>query len=130
MRWALLLLSFSVVAFACNPQEPVQLGSACSTNGKDACAVGKLAMCRGGKWQETLTCTGPTACQRKNIGHGMSAPICDEGLASEGNVCSEVMQIACSLDRRSQMICSGGRWRVQKGCPNGCSYPKNQVTCQ
>jgi hypothetical protein len=126
MRLALAL----VLLVACDPKEPVALGSSCSTTGKEACAVGKLAQCSGGKWQETLICTGPAACQRKTFGHGMTAPICDEGLGRVGNVCSSIMQLACSEDRHAQLVCSSGRWTVQKTCPNGCSYPKNQVTCQ
>lgn len=126
MRWFL----FALVLVACSPNEPVELGSSCATNGKEACAVGKLAVCSGGQWRETLACTGPTACQRKYIGHGTLYHPCDEGLAREGNVCSPGVQIACSEDRRSQMACSAGRWRVQKACPNGCRYPDNKVVCQ
>lgn len=130
MRSVVLALLLSMIACACNPQEPVQLGASCSRNGQEACAVGKLALCSGGKWQEELTCTGPAACQRKTMGHGSSVPICDEGLAREGNACTAVMQLACSEDRRWQMVCSSGRWRAQKRCANGCSYPKNQVVCE
>ena len=130
MRSVALVLLASIFVCACAPTEPVELGAACSSNGQEACAVGKLAQCSGGKWQETLTCTGPAACQRKTMGHGSTVPICDEGLGRVGNVCSSAMHLACSEDRRSQLVCSSGRWTVQKSCPKGCSYPKNQVVCE
>ncbi len=115
----------------CTPKEPVELGAPCSAAEKvEACAVGKLALCKGGKWQETMACPGSEGCYRKNIGHGSTAAICDDAVARAGNVCSIARQQICSENRRSQLICEGGRWRAQATCPEGCSWGAKGIECR
>lgn len=125
--FAVLLLAFT----ACTPKEPVEIGSACSSSQKiEACAVGKLARCVGGTWQETTTCAGPKGCYRKAIGHGSTAAICDDARGRPGNVCEPRKQRICSEDGHAQLTCEGGRWRDEKTCARGCGWNADGIDCQ
>jgi len=127
MRSALACL----LLLACTPKEPVDLGGPCSgTDKMEACAVGKLAVCSGGKWAEMYSCPSPTACKRQSVGHGRTAPICDDARGRVGNVCNSWGQKICSEDGHAQLACEKGRWRQEKACPTGCSWPKTGISCQ
>jgi hypothetical protein len=126
MRLALAL----VLLVACDPKEPVALGTSCSTTGKQACAVGKLAQCTGGKWQESMTCPGPKGCYLFKGGHGSTSPLCDDGLARAGNPCGDARDVYCAEDRRSKLACKNGRWQIAETCAQGCSYDPNGISCR
>jgi hypothetical protein len=125
MRSVLLPLLF----FACHPKEPVDLGAPCSSTGDEACAVGKLAVCADGKWQESQSCTGAKACSRIK-GHGSGPAICDEPLVRAGNACGASREVLCGEGRRSRLACQGGRWQVVGTCPNLCTYGANGISCR
>jgi hypothetical protein len=115
----------------CTPKEPVEIGASCSVAEKiEACATGKLALCSGGKWQETMVCPGAQGCYRKSGGHGSTTAICDDAVARVGNVCATARAQLCSVDRRSQLVCEGGRWRVQAACDDGCSWGSDGIVCR
>lgn len=116
---------------ACTPKEPVEIGASCSATEKiEACATGKLALCRGGTWRETMTCPGAQGCYRKAIGHGSTAALCDDAVARAGNACATARQSICSEDRRSQLVCEGGVWRVQATCAGACSWDAKGIVCR
>jgi hypothetical protein len=121
-----------VVSFllaGCTPKEPVEIGAPCSVADKvEACAVGKLAVCSGGKWQETMTCPG--GCSRKTIGHGSTAAICDDAVARAGKLCNTWHQRICSEDRHTQLVCEGGRWHGEASCAEGCSWGSKGIECR
>lgn len=120
---------FGLLLFACTPKEPVEIGASCSAAEKiEACAVGKVALCVGGKWQETVSC--PQGCTRKTIGHGSTAAVCGETFARVGNVCSTWKSRICSEDRNSQLVCEGGRWKMEKACSTSCTYSNSGIACQ
>jgi len=72
-----------LVGASCTPKEPVEIGAACSQSDQQACAVGKGALCRDGKWQAYATCTGPKGCYRFNVRNG-TATFCEGGRARAG----------------------------------------------
>jgi hypothetical protein len=124
------IVVFVLVLTACTPNEPVELGTACSSRTKpEACAVGKLALCIDGKWQESQTCTGAKACYRQK-GHGSGPAICDEPVVQAGNACGESREILCGPERRSKLACQAGRWQVAGTCPNLCTYTVNGLSCR
>jgi hypothetical protein len=127
----IVIASALVLVGGCTPKEPVEIGASCSSVEKiEACAKGKLALCIGGKWQETMVCPGPQGCYRKRGGHGSTTALCDEAVAHAGSVCAGARQQLCSEDGRSQLVCEGGRWRVQAECAGGCSWDSNGVACR
>ncbi len=124
-------VAWPVLVVACTPKEPVEIGASCSAIEKiEACATGKLALCRGGTWRETMTCPGAQGCYRKAIGHGSTAAICDDAVARAGNACGTARQQICSEDRRAQLVCQGGAWRVEASCKEACSWDSKGIVCR
>ena len=118
-----------VLLAACTPNEPVTIGASCSATEKiEACAVGKVAVCVGGKWEESLVC--PDGCVRKAIGHGSTAPICENAVANADMICTTGGSRICSADGHAQLVCQGRRWKTEKPCPTRCAYPKTGIICE
>ena len=122
---------FVLSLWACTPKEPVEIGASCGGADKiEACAVGKLALCSGGKWQESMSCPGPNACTRKAGGHGGSAPICDDARGRAGNVCNKGGDDICSEEGHARLRCTGGRWQSQGTCPKRCGWNQSGIVCE
>lgn len=132
MRRVFVFVAAAVVVAAlvgCTPKEPVEIGASCSAGEKiEACAIGKLAVCVHGKWEASLIC--PEGCERRSIGHGSTAPICETATADDGMACTGDMNNVCSTDGHAQLVCKGRRWKTQKACPTRCTFPKTGIVCE
>jgi hypothetical protein len=97
------------------------VGYACTT---DARAV---LTCKDRKWKKVESCLGPKACT-----NGATIE-CDGATASPGDFCVEEPEEdhACSPDRKAQLVCKAGAWKVTSTClgPTGCSDVGDDVEC-
>ena len=114
----------------CKPE----LGGKCSTNGMMAKTTdaASVLVCTSGTWTK-LACRGPKGAVQ--IGNKMD---CDDSIATEGDAClpEENADAACSIDRKSELICSANAsgaatFSTKKQCrgPKQCSVTGNQVFC-
>ena len=79
-------------------------GDACSVEGDHSCTADKKAMvrCAGYRWGIVATCLGPAGCVR---GHDAS---CDNSSAAVDDPCTKEGDIACTLDAKATLTCTGG----------------------
>jgi hypothetical protein len=111
------------------------LGACSKPKPGDKCEVGQAACldpsevmaCQGGIFIEAH-CRGPGGCSK--LGTRVS---CDDSIADEGDACleSSVDNRACSADKKTSLLCSGGKFKAVQTCrgANGCQIKSDQVTC-
>lgn len=96
---------------------------ACSTDGK------QYLVCKAGKMTVELECRGPDGC--KSEGGKLD---CDLTIAQVGDTCLKEMdgKNACSLDRKSIVVCKGGKFEVDEPCkpPEGCLATDGSIRCE
>jgi hypothetical protein len=102
-------------------------GDPCRTKGDYACTGDKrmVLRCNGGIMAPLNTCRGPKACTI--IDHPAENNVefaCDDSIAIVGDPCDTEKEEACSMDRRSILVCEGSRFGSPQPCggPSGCSY--------
>jgi hypothetical protein len=97
-------------------------GDPCSTPGHlfcDAEREGALR-CDGSKFERAVTCPNGQACHDTTTFHSVACGA-HEYLAIDGDPCSDPTQAACSLDRKTELRCSGAAW-LPVACANGCGW--------
>lgn len=100
-------------------------GDPCREAGKVACASdGKsIVRCDGARFVATTTCHGPSGCAMR------AGPKCDDSLAEAGDPCDLDAQIACSVDRKVELRCAGGKFTVARVCHAPCEVRADDLFC-
>lgn len=94
-----------------------------------ACTADRKAVvtCKDGKWRKVESCTGPRGCA------ATGSIDCDGPTASPGDFCvkEEKADYACSPDRKAQLRCDAGGWKIESAClgEKGCSTSGLDVEC-
>jgi hypothetical protein len=109
---------------ACKKPAP---GAACKNEGEAVCKdKAAILTCKDGKWDEA-SCRGPDGCVK-----GGALVRCDESAAQDGDPCgSEGERYSCSVDKKSELRCDKGKWKVVGKCggPGGCEAKYPVVKC-
>ncbi|HSO37138.1 MAG TPA: hypothetical protein VLT33_31650 [Labilithrix sp.] len=121
-KWIVALAcSFLVLSTSCKPK----VGGKC-TIGQSYCTKEGALLCgEDGKLVAT-SCQGPLGC----VQHGKSAA-CDQSLAVAGEPCEDLDNVACSVDKRSELDCKAHSWVVGATCKGakGCELKGDELFC-
>jgi hypothetical protein len=136
-RKATLALSVLLVLLLaqCKGSKPNKAGDKCPLNDVFTCVDPSNALlCVGGTLQ-AAPCRGPHGCQ------GVGASVaCDHDLAMVGETCSvnpahecrgldPCVNLACSVDQNSELVCEHNQWAILSTCkgPRHCKVESNLV---
>lgn len=114
---ASLLTAFSFLLFSAGCSKPAPGGACEDGKSKTTCLDGATQLeCKAGKW-EASSCLGPKGC----VADEKSAS-CDTSLSKEGDGCGREGNYACTVDKKAQLRCKGGKWASVEKClgENGC----------
>jgi hypothetical protein len=105
-------------------------GDPCRTPGDR----GSVLRCDDSKMTVLNTCRGPKACSIVNhAAENKVEFVCDDSLAKEGDACDTNGEEACSMDKKSILVCSSNKFGKPKACngPTGCTYDEkfDRYTC-
>jgi hypothetical protein len=121
-KWIVALAcSFLVLSTSCKPK----VGGKC-TIGQSYCTKDGALFCgEDGKLVAT-SCQGPLGC----VQHGKSAS-CDQSLAVVGEPCEDQDNVACSVDKRSELDCKAKQWVLGATCKGakGCELKGDELFC-
>ena len=121
-KWIVLLAcSFLVLSTSCKPK----VGGKC-TIGQSYCTKDGALFCgEDGKLVAT-SCQGPLGC----VQHGKAAS-CDQSLAVVGEPCEDQDNVACSVDKRSELDCKAKLWTLGATCKGakGCELKGEELFC-
>jgi hypothetical protein len=111
-------------------------GDPCRTPGDYACTGdrGSVLRCDSGKMSVLNTCRGPKACSIVNHATENKVEfVCDDSIANDGDACDTNGEEACSMDKKSILVCSSNKFGKPKACtgPAGCTYDEkfDRYTC-
>lgn len=109
-------------------QSVARAQEACHLESALTCAEDKRSTltCKGNTWAASEVCGGPQGCQ--SVAHGAT---CDSSIAHEGDKCTHQGSQACSQDKRSRMVCNGGKFALAEHCrgEGGCKSTGRRVLC-
>lgn len=90
----------------------------CKTQGASACSedAKEMLICRDGKFAHHRHCRGPAGCYSKD-----DAPACDETFSREQDECGVPGYVVCSVDRKHELLCEGGRFVRGRVCRTPCT---------
>jgi len=97
----------------------------CNLNDDYVCTADKKAMlqCAKTKWALAQTCLGERGCvmEKKKV-------TCDNSVANVGDGCREEDDYACAPDKKSAVVCRGGKFVVASLCkgPKACKVSGGQ----
>ncbi len=100
-------------------QSVAEPGDVCNLSDDYVCTSDKKAMlqCIKNKWTVSQTCLGERACvmEKKRV-------TCDNSVANLGDACREEDDYACSSDKKSALVCRGGKFVQSTFCkgPKAC----------
>jgi hypothetical protein len=102
-------------------------GDPCRTPGDYACTTdrGMVLRCDSGKMASLNTCRGPKSCSIVNHpAENKVEFVCDDSLAQPGDPCDTNGEEACTMDKKSILVCDKNTFQNPKPCggPTGCSY--------
>jgi len=121
-KWVVALAcSFLVLSTSCKPK----VGGKC-TIGQSYCTKDGALFCgEDGKLVAT-SCQGPLGC----VQHGKSAA-CDQSLAVVGEPCEDQDNVACAVDKRSELDCKAKQWTLGATCKGakGCELKGDDLFC-
>lgn len=106
--------SLLLITPGCSPKP----GKSCDAKDQPTCFdPSTLLVCAEGKWVAT-PCLGPKACQSNEQDYA-----CDATFSNIGDNCEREKSYACSLDKKDQLRCKGGKWVSVAQCTKdpGCS---------
>jgi hypothetical protein len=103
------------------------IGDPCTTAGNVACSPdGKnIYVCRGDKFDTYKGCRGDKGCRVTD-----RVAECDTSLAAEGDACDVAEDRVCTVDKKSVLVCRGGKLLKEKDCrrDGGCLFIAHGVT--
>jgi hypothetical protein len=102
-------------------------GDPCRQAGDYACTSdrGMVLRCDANKMVALNTCRGPKACGIvQHAAENKVEFVCDDSLAQEGDVCDTNGEEACTMDKKSILVCETSKFTNPKPCggPGGCTY--------
>ncbi len=109
-------------------QAIAEAGEVCVIESDHACTPDQKAVvaCRKGKWAREAACGGAKGCQRaaKDVS-------CDNSIASPDDPCLVDKDYACAPDRKSSLVCKGGKFEASTLCrgPKGCAVAPGAIQC-
>ncbi|HXN33637.1 MAG TPA: hypothetical protein VN894_17330 [Polyangiaceae bacterium] len=104
-------------------------GDPCAQRGTYSCSVDQKAMlvCDGSTLVPASSCRGSEGC---HIQRGARKVDCDDSVALEGDPCDQSKRIACSIDRKSELVCSAGKYAKKRDCRRSdCKLDGNELFC-
>jgi hypothetical protein len=106
-----------------------EAGDPCEKKGAYACAVDRQTMlaCGGTTLATASSCRGPQGCQVQRETRKVD---CDDSVAIEGDACESEKRIACTIDRKAELSCAGGKYVKKRECRRtDCRLEENQLFC-
>jgi hypothetical protein len=101
----------------------------CEKDGEAACSSdGRTALkCTLHKWEVARFCRGGGGCTNDE-----DSVVCDESIAEIDDPCAIPGRLACSSDKKNELICQGGRFALSRACKNQCkiSPSGHTVKCE
>ena len=110
----LAVVSLLLVAPGCSPKP----GKSCDAKDQPTCMDPATALeCREGTWVAS-PCLGPKGCVATPDDFG-----CDTSFSKIGDACTKESRYACSVDKKDQLRCKGGKWVSVAQCTKdpGCA---------
>jgi hypothetical protein len=111
-----------------------EAGDPCERPGTYACSVDGRSMlaCDGKSLSVVSVCRGPKACFFEH-GEPGSEPHkidCDDGVADEGDPCSQPRRITCALDHKAELVCDGQKFAKKRECRRSdCRIDGTELFC-
>jgi hypothetical protein len=104
-----------------------ETGDPCRTPGDYACTGDRSSVlrCDAGKMAVLNTCRGPKQCAIVNhAAENKVEFVCDDSVAQAGDPCDTNGEEACSMDKKSILVCGDNKFGAPKVCagPTGCNY--------
>jgi len=106
-----------------------EVGDPCERQGAFACSLDRLAMleCEGRAMVVASTCRGSLGCRFNEQGHTVD---CADEVALEGDACNDPNRITCSVDGKSELVCSGRAYARKRECRRtDCRIDGNALYC-
>jgi hypothetical protein len=106
----------------------------CEHAGTFACSVdGKTMLaCDGKILVPASSCRGPRACffERGEAGAEANKIDCDDGLALEGDPCTQPRRITCAMDHKVELVCDGHKFEKKRECRRSdCRIEGTELSC-
>jgi hypothetical protein len=110
------------------PDDPCERAGtfACSVDGKTMLA------CDGKVLVAASSCRGPKACFFASGEPGAEPHDidCDDGVAVEGDPCTQARRITCATDRKAELACDGHQYKVKRECRRSdCRIDGTELFC-
>jgi hypothetical protein len=102
----------------------------CAQKGTYACSADRQSMlvCDGTTLTPASSCRGPDGCRIQRDGNRVD---CDDSVAMEGDFCEEARRIACSTDRKAELVCQSNRYERKRECRRGnCRLEGTELFCE
>jgi len=104
-------------------------GDPCAQKGTYSCSTDGVAMlmCDGSQLVAASSCRGPAGCR---IERESSRVDCDDAAAVEGDPCDQARRLACSVDRKAELVCRASRYEKKRGClRSDCRIEGTELFC-
>jgi hypothetical protein len=104
-------------------------GDPCAQKGTYACSTDRTAMltCDGGALFAATSCRGSAGCVIERESNRVD---CDDAVALEGDPCDQPRRIACSLDRKAELVCDANKYAKKRGClRSDCRLEGTELFC-
>ena len=111
-----------------------EIDDPCERAGTYACSVdGKTMLaCNGKSLVAASSCRGPKACffEQGEPGAEPHKIECDDGVASEGDPCTQPRRITCALDHKEELVCDGHTFAKKRDCRRSdCRIEGTELFC-
>jgi hypothetical protein len=104
-------------------------GDPCTQKGTYACSSDRSAMltCDGRGLVAATSCRGSAGCAIERESNRVN---CDDAVALEGDPCDQPRRIACSVDRKAELVCDTNRYARKRGClRSDCRLEGTELFC-
>jgi hypothetical protein len=104
-------------------------GDPCSQQGTYSCSVDRKTMlsCDGNTFGAASSCRGADGCRVQRDARKVD---CDDSVALEGDPCDQPKRIACSVDRKSELVCSASTYAKKRDCKRtDCRLEGTELFC-
>jgi hypothetical protein len=106
----------------------------CEHTGTFACSVDGTTMlqCDGKSLVAASSCRGPKACsfEKGEPGADPHKIDCDDGIAMEGDPCTQPRRITCAPDHKEELVCDGHKFGKKRDCRRSdCRIEGTELSC-
>lgn len=86
-----------------------------------------MLSCDGSTLAAASSCRGPAGCVIERESNRVD---CDDAVAIEGDPCDQPRRIACSVDRKAELVCDANRYARKRGCSRtDCRLEGTELFC-